>query len=79
MKPDGTAMTASGRIRGQANGSFYETAFGTSLEAFLKERGLALTRVVVERNGEALSPAEAKGTLLQDNDRLEIVKIVAGG
>ena len=72
-------MPAQGRIRIRANGTDYETAFCSSLENFLTERGLMLRRVVVERNGEALSPQEAKDVILCDRDRLEIVKIVAGG
>jgi sulfur carrier protein len=62
-----------------ANGSTYEIEPQTSLEAFVAARGLALERVVVERNGEALTPSEARETLLADGDRLEIVRIVAGG
>ena len=41
--------------------------------------GLKMDRVVVERNGQALTPEEARRTLLADGDRLEIVRIVAGG
>ncbi len=72
-------MPAPGKIRVCANGESFEAAFGTSLPDFLKQRGLALERVVVERNGEALSPHEASAITLQDNDHLEIVRIVAGG
>lgn len=72
-------MPAPGRIRVRANGTDYDTAFGTSLPEFVKQRGLAVERVVVERNGEALSPSEARHVTLQDGDRLEIVRIVAGG
>ena len=72
-------MPTPGRIRVRANGEFFEVNFGASLGAFLAERGLSLGRVVVERNGGALSPAEARSVVLCDNDRLEIVRIVAGG
>jgi thiamine biosynthesis protein ThiS len=72
-------MGAPGRIRIRANGVDCETAFGSALVDFLKERGQAPARVVVELNGMALSPAEARGVTLKANDRLEIVKIVAGG
>jgi len=34
--------------------------------------------LVVERNREALSPSEAKETILEAGDSLEIVKIGAG-
>jgi thiamine biosynthesis protein ThiS len=35
--------------------------------------------VVVEHNGEAVAPSEFPQRQLQTGDRLEIVKIVAGG
>jgi thiamine biosynthesis protein ThiS len=35
--------------------------------------------VVVERNGRALTPGDARSTVLADGDVLEIVRIVAGG
>jgi thiamine biosynthesis protein ThiS len=35
--------------------------------------------VVVEHNGEAVAPSEFSGRQLKAGDRLEIVKIVAGG
>ncbi len=63
----------------QANGRPYTVAEGTSLSAFVEGRGLALERVVVERNGQPLTQAEAKGVILAEGDRLEIVRIVAGG
>jgi len=66
-------------IKVRANGEDFEATHGVSLAEFLRERGLALGRVVVERNGAALSPAEARAITLTDNDRLEIVRIVAGG
>ncbi|MDP0501093.1 MAG: sulfur carrier protein ThiS [Verrucomicrobiota bacterium JB022] len=62
-----------------ANGQTYQIALGTPLPAFLEQRGQAVRRVVVERNGEALTPAEAEQTTLAAGDRLEIVRIVAGG
>jgi thiamine biosynthesis protein ThiS len=63
----------------RANGEDCSVTLGTSLPDFLKSRGQALQRVVVEKNGEALSPLEAKGVILQNGDKLEIVRIVAGG
>ncbi len=78
MMPD-SAMPAPGNIRIRANGEWFELPFATTLTAFLAQRGQAPGRVVVERNGEALSPAEARSIVLSDCDRLEIVRIVAGG
>lgn len=68
-----------GHIRVRANGEGFSVPLGTSLPEFLKTRGQALPRVVVELNGGALSPLEAKAVILKDGDSLEIVRIVAGG
>lgn len=62
-----------------ANGQSHEVHTGQTLPEFIEKLGLALERVVVERNREALTPAEARQTTLQDGDVLEIVRIVAGG
>lgn len=62
-----------------ANGESYEVQPGTTLVAFLESRGLKASRVVVERNGQALTPAAVRETTLERGDRLEIVRIVAGG
>ncbi|MFP4542067.1 MAG: sulfur carrier protein ThiS [Opitutales bacterium] len=62
-----------------ANSETFELAPGTTLPAFLEARSLAVERVVVERNGEPLTQKEARATVLEDGDRLEIVRIVAGG
>ena len=62
-----------------ANGDPFDAADGLTLPAFVEMQGLAIERVVVERNGEALTQAQAKETVLADGDRLEIVRIVAGG
>lgn len=62
-----------------ANGDSYEAADGLTLPAFVETQGLAIERVVVERNGEALTQAQARETILAEGDKLEIVRIVAGG
>jgi len=50
-----------------------------TLPRFLESRGQALARVVVEYNGKAMTPGEAEKVILKPGDRLEIVRIVAGG
>ncbi len=75
----GAADPTPGMIVVRANGEDCAVPMGTRLPDFLKSRGQALQRVVVERNGEALSPLEAKGVILENGDKLEIVRIVAGG
>lgn len=62
-----------------ANGKRHEIAPSLSLDDFLKSVGLAPHLVVVERNRDALTPSEARRTILVDGDVLEIVRIVAGG
>ena len=62
-----------------ANGKEVAAQVPCSLEAFLVAQKLLPRSVVVEHNGEAVAPSEFAGRLLHAGDRLEIVKIVAGG
>jgi sulfur carrier protein len=62
-----------------ANGQPVEAALPCTLEQFLVARQLPPRSVVVEHNGEAVAPSEFSRRLLRAGDRLEIVKIVAGG
>jgi len=62
-----------------ANGQKVEAKLPCSIEAFLLSRELLPRSVVVEHNGEAVAPSEFANRPLQPGDRLEIVKIVAGG
>jgi thiamine biosynthesis protein ThiS len=62
-----------------ANGKTVETALPCTLEQFLVAQNLLPRSVVVEHNGEAVAPSEFARRQLQAGDRLEIVKIVAGG
>ncbi len=62
-----------------ANGQRIETSFPCSLETFLVGQHLSPRSVVVELNGQAVAPSEFQQRQLQPGDRLEIVKIVAGG
>jgi len=62
-----------------ANGKMIETQLPCSIEAFLIGQNLLPRSVVVEHNGEAVAPSEFSGRKLRAGDRLEIVKIVAGG
>jgi|TARA_B110000438_G_C15722969_1_gene610681 thiamine biosynthesis protein ThiS len=66
-------------MRITANSESYDLPEGSTLDSFVRDRSLALERVVVECNGEALTPSEARAAVLKDGDRLEIVRIVAGG
>lgn len=62
-----------------ANGELKEIELPVDLSSFLTEQGLIPSSVVVERNGEAVPPSLFRKMQLQDGDRLEIVRIVAGG
>jgi len=62
-----------------ANGQPVAVQLPCSLEGFLLEQKLLPRSVVVEHNAEAVAPSEFAGRQLQAGDRLEIVKIVAGG
>jgi sulfur carrier protein len=62
-----------------ANGRTMETALPCSIAEFLRAREFLPRSVVVEHNGEAVAPSEFEKRALADGDRLEIVRIVAGG
>jgi sulfur carrier protein len=62
-----------------ANGQRIQSQLPCSIERFLVEQKLLPRSVVVEHNGEAVVPSEFPGRQLRAGDRLEIVKIVAGG
>jgi thiamine biosynthesis protein ThiS len=62
-----------------ANGRTTETDLPCTIEEFLVAQNLLPRSVVVEHNGEAVAPSEFSKRQLNAGDRLEIVKIVAGG
>ena len=62
-----------------ANGREVEAQTPCSIEAFLLTQRLLPRSVVVEHNGEAVAPSEFPNRQLNSGDRLEIVRIVAGG
>ena len=62
-----------------ANGKPVEARLPCSLEQFLLAQKLLPRSVVVEHNGEAVAPSEFPRRQLRAGDKLEIVKIVAGG
>jgi thiamine biosynthesis protein ThiS len=61
------------------NGKNIEMKLPCSIEEFLVAQKLLPRSVVVEHNGEAVAPSEFSGRQLHAGDKLEIVKIVAGG
>ncbi len=62
-----------------ANGQQATCRLPCTVAEFLVAQGLLPRSVVVEHNGEAVAPSEFPHRPLRAGDRLEIVKIVAGG
>lgn len=62
-----------------ANGKPVEATLPCTIEEFLLGQSLLPRSVVVEHNGEAVAPSEFPKRRVHAGDRLEIVKIVAGG
>ena len=62
-----------------ANAKEVPASLPCSVEEFLVAQNLLPRSVVVEHNGEAVAPSEFPHRQLSAGDRLEIVKIVAGG
>jgi sulfur carrier protein len=62
-----------------ANGRPVKGPLPCSMEEFLTAQNLPPRSVVVEHNGEAVAPSEFRTREVRAGDRLEIVRIVAGG
>jgi len=62
-----------------ANGTAIDVEPGTTVDGFVRSRGLDPLFVVVERNGEPLERDRYRSVELADGDRLELVRAVAGG
>ncbi|MEM6910566.1 MAG: sulfur carrier protein ThiS [Verrucomicrobiota bacterium] len=61
------------------NGEERNLAAELTVTQLLTNLELGSVPVLVERNGEALFPRDYPQTHLADGDRLEIVRVVAGG
>ena len=61
------------------NGREMPVDLPSTLEEFLITQDLPPRSVVIEHNGEAIAPSEITTRKLHADDRLEIVRIVAGG
>lgn len=66
-------------IRVTANGTRYDLNATLSVAEFIRSRNLDPRYVVVERNGEPLERKRYEEIDLEDGDRLELVRAVAGG
>jgi thiamine-phosphate pyrophosphorylase len=66
-------------MRVTANGQTYDVPQGTTVAGFIRGRELDPQFVVVERNGEPIERARYEAMTLEADDRLELVRAVAGG
>jgi thiamine biosynthesis protein ThiS len=62
-----------------ANGQKIAVALPCTIAKFLTAQNIPVRSVVVEQNGQAVAPSEFSTRVVASGDRLEIVKIVAGG
>ena len=62
----------------RVNGAERETEAAT-VEELVRELGLPAQTVLVERNGEALRRQEWAKAVLSEGDRLEVLRVAAGG
>ena len=61
------------------NGNKEKLEKGTNILEFIKSKGTDPEQVVVEYNGKILDDASWADTVIEDGDRLEILKFVGGG
>ena len=63
----------------QLNGDGHEVLAGSTLPELLAALDLPPQSVLVEHNGTALFRTDWPGVRFADGDRLEIIRVVAGG
>lgn len=61
------------------NGDRREVESGATIADFLAAKNLKPQMVVVERNGEIVPRAQYPAVMLEEDDTLEIVQMMAGG
>jgi sulfur carrier protein len=61
------------------NGDRCEVAHATDVAGLIEELELPAPAILVEHNGLALRREEWAGRLLTEGDRIELVRVVAGG
>ena len=65
-------------IRVLLNGELRETGAATVF-GLVEELGLPGPLLLIEKNGEALRKADWSAQVLQDGDRVEVLRVSAGG
>lgn len=63
----------------KVNGKQIKLAKSLSLKEYLEQENYVLLHVAVEKNGQIISRADFANTMLNDDDKLEIVSFVGGG
>lgn len=63
----------------QINGESHEMSTATTVAALVDELKLPAPAILIEHNGDALRREEWSHRPLAPNDRIEIIRIVAGG
>jgi sulfur carrier protein len=66
-------------VRITANGEAFELPATRTVAEFIRDRGLDPRFVVVERNGQPLERTRYDSVSLEEGDRIELVRAVAGG
>ena len=61
------------------NGDEKEFGVGISLAELIAQLDLPAPRIAIELNREVVRRSDWGGTMLKDNDRIEIVHFVGGG
>jgi sulfur carrier protein len=61
------------------NGETREISRSANIAELIEELGLPAPAILVEHNGLALRREEWAGRMIADGDRIELVRIVAGG
>jgi sulfur carrier protein len=61
------------------NGDTRTAPLGQTIQQLVEVLGLPAPALLVEHNGEALRRSEWGMRVLQEGDRVEIIRIVAGG
>ena len=63
----------------QINGETREIAAATNVAELIATLKLPAPAILIEHNGTALRPDEWRSRTLSENDRIELIRIVAGG
>jgi thiamine biosynthesis protein ThiS len=66
-------------VKIQVNGQTREFSEGLTIDALVSTLGLEPTRVAIEVNRNVVRRNDWQATVLQDEDRVEIVHFVGGG